>query len=116
MRNCNCSGTGGNTCSTNSNGMNDATHFAASSVNVVTGNSTKKYHITDLITFFLTSVCIIFQRINKKKIKTVIIIETRFIKQDFSMAFKEMCVFNPIYWFVLNVYSDFNNKKKYNSI
>lgn len=42
IRNCNCSGTGGKTCSTNSNGMNDATHFAASSVNVVTWWSASK--------------------------------------------------------------------------
>lgn len=36
IRNCNCSGTGGKTCSTNSNGIYEATHFAANSVNVVT--------------------------------------------------------------------------------
>ena len=42
IRNCNCSGTGGYTCSTNSNGINDATHFAASSVNDVTCGSEKK--------------------------------------------------------------------------
>lgn len=37
MRSCSCSGTGGNTCSTSSNGMNVATQRAANSVSVVTG-------------------------------------------------------------------------------
>lgn len=43
---CNCSGTGGYTCSTNSKGIWDATHFAASSVSdgttILSGNRKKE--------------------------------------------------------------------------
>lgn len=42
IRNCNCSGTGGKTCSTNSNGINEATQRADSSVNVETSSVKKK--------------------------------------------------------------------------